>query len=110
MTDATVYQDTFTIGDIDPGKYDRVARVSGTSIDGQTAMTLDVNTELYALQAGDNVQLVLATTLNLDGTKDEETERGWRDKPASGTLAADFDYVCHGKVYRFDELQEATVM
>jgi DNA-directed RNA polymerases I, II, and III subunit RPABC3 len=103
MSDAILYQDSFLINDVDPGKYDRVARISGFSSDNQVSMSLDVNTELYPITVGDNIQIVVASTLNLDGSKDDETERGWKDKPASGTLAAEFDYVCYGKVYKFDD-------
>jgi DNA-directed RNA polymerases I, II, and III subunit RPABC3 len=110
MSEAILYQDNFLVNEVDPGKYDRVARVSGTSGDGQTSIAVDVNTELYPLSVGDSVQIFLASTLNADGTKDDEMERGWREKPAKGTLAEDFDYVCHGKIYRFDELQEGATM
>jgi DNA-directed RNA polymerases I, II, and III subunit RPABC3 len=110
MSDAILYQDAFIVNDVDPGKYDRVARISGPSADGQTQISLDVNTELYPLSVGDNVQIVLATTLNLDGTKDDDGERGWRQKSAQGTLAGEFDYVCYGKIYRFDEMQDQNLM
>lgn len=55
----------------------------------------------------ETIQLVLASTLALDGSKDDG--KGWRDISAaqqrSGetTLADMFDYVCHGKIYRFEE-------
>ena len=54
------------------------------------------------MAVGENIQMVLASTLSLDGTKDE---RGWRDLSRSGesTLADLYDYVCRGKVYRFEE-------
>ena len=64
-------------------------------------MTLDINHELYPILTGENVQMLLATTLNLDGTKEE---KGWREQaPGEQTLADMYDYVCYGKVYRFEE-------
>ncbi len=46
--------------------------------------------------------MVLASTLSLDGTKDDD--KGWREVGmGEQTLANEFDYVCHGKVYRFEE-------
>ena len=101
MADSQLYEDTFSISNVNQQKYDRVSRISGTSSDNTTAMTLDINHELFPVTEGESVQMLLATTLNLDGTKDE---RGWMDTSASeSTLADMFDYVCYGKVYRFEE-------
>ncbi|KAL8960562.1 MAG: hypothetical protein Q9183_005442, partial [Haloplaca sp. 2 TL-2023] len=64
--------------------------------------TLDVNTELYPCNAGERLSLVIASTLSLDGTKDDS--KGWRGVGrGEQTLADEYDYVCHGKVYRFEE-------
>jgi DNA-directed RNA polymerase I, II, and III subunit RPABC3 len=104
MADAQLYEDAFTITSVDPGKYDRVARVAGESQDSNTIITLDINTDLYPLATSDHIQLLLASTLNLDGSKDE-VEKGWREiKGAS--LADEWDYVCHGKIYKFEEGDE----
>lgn len=107
MSDATLYEETFQITSLIADKYDRVSRVLGTSNDSSTALSLDVNHELYPLSPRDEVTLLLATTLNLDGTKDE---RGWRDKKGESTLADMYDYVCYGKVYRFEEGEEGKSM
>ena len=49
--------------------------------------------------------MVLATTLALDGTKDDD--KGWRDVAKGtgeeATLADMFDYVCYGKTYKFED-------
>ena len=56
--------------------------------------------------------MILASTLNLDGSKDNE--KGFRDVSRSGpgtgigieqTLADSYDYVMHGKVYRFEDTE-----
>ena len=48
------------------------------------------------------MQLVIASTLALDGTKDDG--KGWREVGRGEASLADmFDYVCHGKIYRFEE-------
>ena len=96
-TDAQLYEDQFTITTVLDQTYERVARVMGTSGNSDTSLTLDLNSELYPLQTGEQISLLVATTLNLDGTKDE---RGWRDKPDQETLADMWDYVCYGKVYK----------
>jgi DNA-directed RNA polymerase I, II, and III subunit RPABC3 len=107
MADSQLFEETFSITSLNNQKYDRVTRVFGTSTDSATTMTLDINHELFPLAVGESVQMVLASTLNLDGTKDE---KGWRElSRMESTLADMFDYVCHGKVYRFEEGQGDTM-
>lgn len=107
-TEATLFEDSFEITSLIADKYDRVSRVMGSSsADSSTALTLDINHELYPLAPGDRVHMALATTLNLDGTKDE---RGWRQNKDQETLASLYDYVCYGKVYRFEEGEEGRSM
>ncbi|PMD16569.1 RNA polymerase Rpb8 [Hyaloscypha hepaticicola] len=104
--DTQLFDESFTITNVDDSKYDRVARFAATSADSQTVMTLDINTELYPCQLGETLHCVLASSLSLDGTKDEG--KGWRDvgRNVNGgepTLADMFDYVCHGKIYKFED-------
>jgi len=108
MADSQLYEDTFSITDMNPGRYDRVGRAAGTSQDSNTIMTLDINTDLYPLAIGDHVQLLIASTLNIDGTKDDE-ERGWREKKGP-SLADMWDYVCYGKVYKFEDGDDGEVI
>lgn len=100
MSDAQLYEDSYSITSINNQKYDRVTRLSGTSTDSTTTMTLDINSELYPVQEGETITMLLATTLNLDGSK---KEGGWRETKGESTLADMWDYVCYGKVYRFEE-------
>lgn len=74
--DSQLFEDSFTITNVDQSKYDRVARIYGTSADAQTVMSLDINTELFPCLVGENLTVVLATTLSLDGTRDDD--KGWR--------------------------------
>lgn len=110
--DATLFEDAFTVNDYDQSKYDRVARIQAKSTDDQTAITLDINIELFPCSVGDNMHVVLATTLSLDGSKDDE--KGWRDVGKAGdapsTIADLYDYVCHGKIYRFEETYDGRTM
>lgn len=102
MSDPTLFSDTFIVNDIAEGKYDRVSRIICTSTDNTMSFTLDINTELYPCARQENLQLVLASTLSLDGSKDDG--KGWREVGmGEATLANDYDYVMHGKVYRFQE-------
>ncbi|KAF2103209.1 RNA polymerase [Rhizodiscina lignyota] len=115
MSDSTLFESTFQINSVNPGRYDRVVRISATSLESDSTssitLTLDINSELYQLTVGEKVDVCLASTLNLDGSKDSD-QRGFRDVSRSGpaasldttqTLADSFDYVMFGKVYRFDE-------
>lgn len=103
MAESQLFEDTFTLTALNSQKYDRVSRISGNTESGETFLTLDINSELYPCTVGDRVHLVLASTLSLDGNKDE---KGWREVGRGEQSLADFyDYVCHGKVYRFEEGQ-----
>lgn len=109
MADSQLFEDSFNILTVHDKKYDRVIRVEGTSTDSKTTFSLDVNNELFPLAQGDSMQLLLASTLKLDGSKDEM--KSWT--PAAqeeATLADMWDYVMYGKVYRFLESDEQNVM
>ncbi|KAF3035226.1 hypothetical protein E8E12_004521 [Didymella heteroderae] len=102
MADAQVFEETFTLTEVNSERYDRVSRIFGTSADNSLTMTLDINHELFPCHQGEQIQMVLATTLNLDGTKEETI---WRNvsKQGTTTLADMYDYVCYGKNYRFED-------
>jgi DNA-directed RNA polymerase I, II, and III subunit RPABC3 len=111
--DSQLFDESFTITTIDHAKYDRVGRFGATSADSATVMTLDINTELFPCQIGETLHCVLASSLSLDGTKDDG--KGWRDvgrNPAGAepTLADMFDYVCHGKIYKFEDGEDGHTM
>ncbi|KAK2066793.1 hypothetical protein P8C59_000580 [Phyllachora maydis] len=105
-SDAQLFEDTFTIKSIsDPPKYDRVDRIYCTSTDGQVTMNLDINKEIFPCRVGETLHVAIATTLAVDGSKDDA--KGWRDVGKAGdgeaTLADMFDYVCYGKIYKFED-------
>ncbi|KAL4943283.1 hypothetical protein BDV06DRAFT_143281 [Aspergillus oleicola] len=104
MSDPLLFEETFTITGINNQKYDRVSRLTSTSTDSLTTFTLDVNSELYPCSTGESLSMALASTLSLDGKEDSGAKTGWREVGmGEQTLANDYDYVCHGKVYRFEE-------
>ncbi|KAG0652735.1 DNA-directed RNA polymerases and III subunit rpabc3 [Hyphodiscus hymeniophilus] len=107
--DSTLFEDHFTITTYDQSKYDRVARISAISQDSQTALTLDINIELYPMAQGDQFSMMLASTLSLDGNKDDSS-KGWRDVGNESTLADMWDYVCHGKIYKFEDADDGQVI
>lgn len=110
--DATLFEEGFTVTQYNQEKYDRVARIMCTSIDSQTLLELDINIELFPCSEGDTLHVVLTTTLSPDGSK--EDDKGWRDVGKSGdapaTLADLYDYVCYGKIYKFEETFDGNTM
>lgn len=111
-SDATLYQGQFIVTHVDHKKYDRAARLTLTSIeeDADTKLELDVNTELFSTTPGVNVDVCLASTLSLDGAADDD--RGWRDATKAGvqTLADGYEYVCYGKIYKFEDSKTAKTL
>lgn len=102
MSDPLLFEDSFTVTGVNAQKYDRVSRLTCTSSDASITFTLDVNSELYPCAVGESLSMALASTLSLDGK--EDTRASWREvSMGEQTLANDYDYVCHGKVYRFEE-------
>ncbi|OAQ62254.1 UDP-glucose 4-epimerase Gal10 [Pochonia chlamydosporia 170] len=110
--DATLFEESFTVTDYDQSKYDRVARISCTSADSQTVMVLDINMELFPCAVSDSLHVVLSTTLSPDGSK--EDDKGWRDVGKGGdapsTMADLYDYVCYGKIYKFEETYDGNTI
>ncbi|KAF4125346.1 DNA-directed RNA polymerases I, II, and III subunit RPABC3 [Geosmithia morbida] len=110
--DAILFEEAFVVNDYDQSKYDRVARIQCKSTDDQTAMTLDINIELFPCSPGETMHVVLATTLSLDGSQDDD--KGWRDVGKGGdapaTIADLYDYVCYGKLYRFEETYDGSTI
>jgi DNA-directed RNA polymerase I, II, and III subunit RPABC3 len=104
MADAQVFEETFTITSVNNEKYDRVSRLHGTSTDSQITMSLDINHELFPVEVGQTISLVLATTLALDGSAKGDNDSMWRSVGKQGvtTLADMYDYVCYGKNYRME--------
>jgi len=103
MSENILYEASFKVGTINSAKYDRVSRISCMDDQNQdTTCFLDVNTELYPVEADDRLTMALALSLNLDGSKDDS--KGWRNVGrGEATLADEYDYVMHGKIYRFEE-------
>jgi DNA-directed RNA polymerase I, II, and III subunit RPABC3 len=102
MADAQIFDESFSITSINNEKYDRVSRIFGSSADNSITMQLDINHELFPVTVGENVNLVLAKTLNLDGSETVD-EKGWRaNAKQEASLADMYEYVCYGKVYRVE--------
>ncbi|GAA5876185.1 hypothetical protein JCM16303_007049 [Sporobolomyces ruberrimus] len=101
---AIVFTDVFVVSDVDKDgkKFDRVSRVAAKSNNLDMKMTLDINTDLLDLQKDMTFSMALASTLNPEADKSNAAAGGWR-QDIEGGLADDWEYIMHGKVYKFDE-------
>uniref|UniRef100_A0ACD5Z757 Uncharacterized protein n=1 Tax=Avena sativa TaxID=4498 RepID=A0ACD5Z757_AVESA len=100
-----LFEDIFMVTRIDPDgkKFDRVNRIEAKSEQLDMYMQLDVATDIYPMSTGDKFTMVLAPTLNLDGTPDT----GYYTQAGRKTLADKYDYVMHGKLYKISEETKA---
>ncbi|KAF3321830.1 DNA-directed RNA polymerases II, IV and V subunit 8B [Carex littledalei] len=96
-----LFEDIFILQRIDPDgkKFDKVSRIEARSEQFDMYMQLDINTEIYPMRVGEKFTMVLAPTLNLDGTPDT----GFYLPTNRKTLADKFEYVMHGKLYKISE-------
>lgn len=62
-------------------------------------LALDINIDIYPLEVGESFRLTLANTLYLDGTSDSGVfdPKIYEKK----TLMDEYEYVMHGKVFKF---------
>lgn len=68
-------------------------------------LTLDINSELYPLEATETFTLVLSKSLspNADSSSDGAMMTN------ADSLADDYDYVMYGKVYKYDDAAGSNV-
>ncbi|KAJ1649001.1 DNA-directed RNA polymerases I, II, and III subunit RPABC3 [Dispira simplex] len=113
--DGILFSDIFDIEDIDKDgkKFDRVSRLFAKCDSNDAKVILDYNVELYPLEIGDRFTLTLASTLSLTGESGAGGQgvkkESWRPNQTEKTLADEYEYVMHGKVYRYDDAHESSV-
>ena len=95
----TLFEDIFEVTTLNPDRktFDRVNRIASTGTTFECDLLLDVNCEIYSLKEGEKVTLVLASTLNLDGTPDDHFS--YAPNAGEPTLADNYEYVMHGRVF-----------
>ncbi|KAL7753838.1 DNA-directed RNA polymerases I, II, and III subunit RPABC3 [Sorochytrium milnesiophthora] len=108
-SEAYLFSDIFIANTVDKDgkKFDRVSRLTGRSENYDVQVVLDFNNELYPLAVNERFTLSLATTLSLDPTQAAKHE-SWHEKGAGEArdLSDEYDYVCHGRVYKFEEVAD----
>lgn len=104
-----LFDDIFQVGEVDPGRYNRIGRIEATSTtQEQCKITLDVNTDLFPVSAQEQLTITVASSLDIDGKASEGTAtKSWRPpQPDERSIADDYDYVMHGTAYRFEEVSK----
>lgn len=94
-------QQQFTVMAKDPDgvKFNRVSRfVAVTSGDAPLELLIDINISLFPLAEGSRFGLALSSTLDPTGGTADGLD------PSVLSVADDYDYVMHGKVYRCEPL------
>jgi DNA-directed RNA polymerase I, II, and III subunit RPABC3 len=102
---STLFDDIFTITEVDSARYNKVSRiVASSTTSSDIKITLDINSDLFPVKTNESVTVTLASSLSLDGDKDQSGSISWRPpKAGEKSLADDYDYVMHGTVYKFEE-------
>jgi DNA-directed RNA polymerase I, II, and III subunit RPABC3 len=95
----TLFEDIFEVHGVNVAgkRFERVSRLSCRAERFEIDLELDVNTDIYKVKAGEKITLMLARTLNLDGTPTDSY-----DLSEKKTLADEYEYVMHGAVFRID--------
>jgi len=94
-----LFEDTFEVKEIDPDgkKFDRVSRFICYGENYEMDLQIDIATYIYPL-GHESFKLLLATSLNLDGSMD--TGDSLSNKPS---LADKYDYVMYGKIFKYQK-------
>mmetsp|Transcript_31713 Transcript_31713/g.47278 ORF Transcript_31713/g.47278 Transcript_31713/m.47278 type:complete len:149 (-) Transcript_31713:113-559(-) len=98
----TLFEDIFEITTLNPDRkiFERVNRIAATGTTFECDLLLDINCQIYNLREGDKITLVLASTLNLDGSADDH--ENYAPNAGEPTLADNYEYVMHGRVFEVD--------
>ncbi|KAJ1550758.1 DNA-directed RNA polymerases I, II, and III subunit RPABC3, partial [Nowakowskiella sp. JEL0078] len=107
------FEDVFEVQDVEGAerKFDRVTRIKASSENMATEVELDVNCEIYPVKVGEKITILLARSLALGSNYVDNQKLTWRDVASrqQETLADKFDYVMHGKVFKYDDSKGAKV-
>ena len=100
-TRAIVLEEGFKVLTVngDGRKFQRVSRLEcRADNDSDTRVTVDINSDVFPVDAGQKVTIALASTLNLSG----EPDRDAYDHSVyhRETVMSSYDYVMHGKVFK----------
>jgi DNA-directed RNA polymerase I, II, and III subunit RPABC3 len=108
----TLFEDIFEITALNPDgmKWDKVNRLQATGTTFECDLLLDINSEIYQLEETDKFTLVLASTLHLDGSPADHFSYAPVSSNAEPSLADNYEYVMHGRVFDMVYKKDGTVM
>ena len=82
-----------------------VSRIAATSSVNRLAIELDVNTDIYPMVLNEFYKLVLATSVNADGSDAfdiiQYENQGSAANAGMGALIDQYEYVMHGKIFKY---------
>jgi DNA-directed RNA polymerase I, II, and III subunit RPABC3 len=95
----TLFEDIFEVTTLNPDRkiFERVNRIQATGTTFECDLLLDINCEIYSIKEHEKITLVLASTLNLDGSPDDHFSYSGRSNDPS--LADNYEYVMHGRIF-----------
>jgi DNA-directed RNA polymerase I, II, and III subunit RPABC3 len=108
----TLFEDIFEVTALNPDgkKFDTVNRIAATGTTYECDLLLDVNCQIYSIKDGQKISLVLASTLNLDGSPDDHFSYSSNVNGADPSLADDYDYVMHGRIFEISYKKDNVVV
>ena len=86
--------------DKDGKQFDNVSRIECTSENNDSTLILDVNTQIYPMAVDEVFALVLSAGITSERKNNSEH---WHPSQLEGSNASKYEYVMHGKVYRYEE-------
>jgi DNA-directed RNA polymerase I, II, and III subunit RPABC3 len=80
-----------------------VSRISAHSKVNKLVIELDINTEIYPVEENTFYKMVLASSVNADGSDTFDIIRYENEGSSTGmgSLIDQYDYVMHGKVFKY---------
>ncbi|KAK9838978.1 hypothetical protein WJX74_007112 [Apatococcus lobatus] len=104
----TLVNDVFEVKEKDPDgkKFDKVSRIICHSDLYEFVMTLDVNTDIYPVEMGDKLTMVLTTGISEDGTTSGSYDKSLQQPGKGTTMMNDYEYVMHGKLFKYKDVDK----
>jgi DNA-directed RNA polymerase I, II, and III subunit RPABC3 len=106
----TLFEDIFEVTALNPDgkKFEKVNRIAATGTTYECDLLLDMNSQIYSVKDGEKITLVLASTLNLDGTPDDHFS--YNSRSGEPSLADTYEYVMHGRVFQIDYKKDGVIV
>jgi len=84
-------------------KMNTVSRIGASSQVNRLEIEMDVNTDIYEMHTGEFYKLVLATSVNADGSDNFDVIQyeNAGSQGGMGALIDQYDYVMHGKIFKY---------